>query len=284
MITQKMRSNLTDITESLCNLINEIQIERMQEIPGISIIAPTHFFGKLSPEQENTQIKLKRKYETVAELLKLTFRNAPDGVAQKLDEADQSYRSWLELDPSWSLSTNRASNIDKIKEASKEIENLIDILEVDENGQIILIPDTNSLLISSDPKSYGEICGSKTFVFLLLPTVLSELDNLKILHRNPDVREKAQKAIRRIKGWRKQGSLTDGVTVNKTITVMSEYKEPDMDNTLSWLDDGNSDDRIIASVLSVQTAFPSSRLILATGDINLQNKADSAMIEVGELE
>jgi len=284
MVTQRIRNHVTDITESLCNLINEIPIKRMKEVPGIAIIAPTHYFGNLSLGQENTQIKLKRKYETVAELLKLIFRNAPDGVAQKLDEADQSYRTWLELDPSWSLSTNPVSNVDKLKKASKEIESLIDILEVDENGQIILIPDTNSLLISSDPKNYEEISGSKTFVFLLLPTVLGELDGLKILHRNSDVREKAQKAIRRIKGWRKQGSLTEGVTVNKTITVMSEYREPDMDSTLSWLDDGNSDDRIIASVLSVQTTFPSSRLILVTGDINLQNKADSAMIEVGELE
>ncbi len=284
MVTQKIRSHLTDITESLCNLIIEIPIKKMREVPGIAIIAPSHYFGKLSPGQENTQIKLKRKYETIAELLKLTFLNAPDGIAQKLDKADQSYRAWLELDPRWSLSTDRMSNANKLKKVSNEIESLIEILEVDENAQTILIPDTNCLLISSDPKSYEEISGSKTFVFLLLPTVLGELDSLKILHQNPDVRKKAQKAIRRIKGWRKQGSLTEGVTVNKTITVMSEYKEPDMGNTLSWLDDGNSDDRIIASVLSVRNGFPSSRLILATGDINLQNKADSAMIEVGELE
>lgn len=284
MVTKKIRHHLIDITESLSNLINEIPIKTMQDVPGIAIIAPQHYFGKLSPEQENIQLKLKRKYETLSELLKLTFRDAPDGVAQKLDKADDSFRTWLELDPSWLLSTNRESNVENLKKASEKIESLIDILEVDENSQITIIPDTNSLLISSDPKRYEAISGSKTFVLLLLPTVLSELDSLKILHRNPDVRKKAQKVIKRIKGWRNQGSLTEGVTVNKTITVMAEYKEPDMDNTLSWLDSENSDDRIIASVLSVQAAFPSSRIILATGDINLQNKADSAMIEVGELE
>ena len=194
------------------------------------------------------------------------------------------YRAWLELDSNWSLTPHRDSNIQKFKEISKKLEKLIDVLDVDENGQIILIPDTNSLLISSDPKAYESIPGLEKYTFLLLPTVLGELDKLKILHRNPDVREKAQKAIKRIKGWRIQGSLTEGVTVNKTITVMAEHKEPNMRNTLSWLDDENADDRIIASVLSVQSSFPSSRVILVTGDINLQNKTNSAMIEIGELE
>jgi rRNA-processing protein FCF1 len=284
MITQKIRHQLKDITDSLSKLINEIPIKTMEDVPGIAIIAPDHYFGKLSPEQKNVQLKLKRKYETLSELLKLTFRNAPDGVAQKLDEADETFRAWLELEPSWSLSTNRSSNDETLKKASGKIESLIDILEVDRNGQVIIIPDTNSLLISSEPKSYEAISGAKTFVFLLLPTVLAELDSLKILHRNPEVREKAQKVIKRVKGWRNQGSLTEGVTVNKTITVMAEYINPDMTNTLSWLDGNNSDDRIVASVLSIQAAFPSSKIVLATGDINLQNKADSAMIEVGELE
>jgi len=284
MITKKLRYHLKEITEALCTLTSEIPIKRMQDIPGVAIIAPTFYFGKLSSAQENSQLKLKRKYNTVSELLKLTFHIAPNGVAQKLEETDELYRSWLELNPSWALSTNSETNVKTIKETSEKLENLIDILEVDVNGQIILIPDTNSLLISPDPKSYVSISGSEKFTFLLLPTVLGELDSLKILHRNPDIRDKAKKVIKRIKGWRKQGSLTEGVTVNSTITVMAEHKEPDMKNTLSWLDDQNSDDRIIASVLSLQSIFPSSRVVLLTGDINLQNKADSAMIEIGDLE
>ena len=284
MVTEKIRFNLNQITEKLSNLVNEIQIKRMREIPGIAIVGPDHYFDKLSPEQENIQLKLKRKYETIAELLSLLFRNAPDGVAQKLDEGDKLFRSWLELEPSWSLSSNKASNEEKIRKASKAIENLIDILEVDKNGHVIIIPDTNSLLNTAEPRKYEAVSELNKFTFLLLPTVLGELDNLKILHRNPDVREKAKKIIKRIKGWRKQGALTEGVIVDRTITVMAEFKEPDMANTLSWLDSENSDDRIIASVLSIQASFPSSRIILATGDINLQNKADSAMIEIGELE
>ncbi len=284
MTSKKIRKQLQEITDNLCILVREIPIKRKQESAHVIFISPSYYWGKLSPAQENQQIKLKRKYKTIAELLKLIFHTAPNDVADKLDESDKGFKMWLELDSNWSLSIIRDENDKKIRETAKEIEDLIDILEVDDSDQIILIPDTNSLLISPDPKSYEAIIKSKTFTFLLLPTVLGELDELKVLHRNPDVREKSQKIIKRIKGWRKQGSLTDGVIVNSTITIMAEHKEPDMSNTLSWLNSENADDRIIASVLSVQSSFPATRVVLITGDINLQNKADSAMIEIGELE
>jgi predicted ribonuclease YlaK len=65
--------------------------------------------------------------------------------------------------------------------------------------------------------------------------------------------------------------------------VKAASKEPDFKNTLSWLDPNNNDDRIIASVLALQAEFPSAQMILISGDINLMNKADVAMIETAEL-
>ena len=59
--------------------------------------------------------------------------------------------------------------------------------------------------------------------------------------------------------------------------------EPDMKSSLSWLRGDVRDDRIIASVLELQSVNPVSRVILVTGDINLQNKADVAMIECIDL-
>ena len=56
-----------------------------------------------------------------------------------------------------------------------------------------------------------------------------------------------------------------------------------MENTLSWLDENIRDDRIIASVLEVQSTQPNARVVLVTGDINLSNKADVAQIETAEL-
>jgi len=39
---------------------------------------------------------------------------------------------------------------------------------------------------------------------------------------------------------------------------------------------------IVASVISLQAAHPAARVILITGDINLQNKADAAFTEVAD--
>jgi hypothetical protein len=57
--------------------------------------------------------------------------------------------------------------------------------------------------------------------------------------------EKAEKAIRVIKGFRKQGSVLDVVIVAKTITVQMVPVEPRMADLPSWLDPNNQDDRII---------------------------------------
>ena len=79
---------------------------------------------------------------------------------------------------------------------------------------MILIPDTNPLLGTADPTDYRGVSTNKAFEFILLPTVLAELDELKMLHRNPDVRDKAQNIISRIKAWRAQDPLLDGVISN----------------------------------------------------------------------
>ena len=69
--------------------------------------------------------------------------------------------------------------------------------------------------------------GSPRFRFVIVPTVLAELDELKRTRSAQSVGEKAEKAIRIIKGLRKQGSVLDGVMVAKTITVAGRYSGPE---------------------------------------------------------
>ena len=81
---------------------------------------------------------------------------------------------------------------------------------------------------------------------------------------------------------RKQGSVLDGVTVAKTITVQMVPTEPRLADLPSWLDPDNKDDRIIASSLEIQGAQPSATVVLVTDDINLQNKAEMAFLPWAE--
>jgi hypothetical protein len=279
----KLRTRFSNIADRLAELVRSIPVDRMAEYEHVVYVGPQLYLGKRSIEQQAIQLTLKQEYEIISELLKLLVHGGPKELVARLKESDSHFRDWLNLDARWSVSAHPTENAKNVKTAAEPIERILDILDAASKNDVILVPDTNSLLANADPTAYRNIAGQKSFVFMLLPSVLSELDKLKVEHRNPDVREKARKIVDRIKGWRNQGALVDGVTVDKTITVKAVSKEPDFKNTLSWLDPNNNDDRIIASLLALQAEFPSAQMILISGDINLMNKADVAMIETAEL-
>ena len=256
----RLRLQFTDVARRLAELVRTLPIRRstLNDGGGIVVMAmPDFYFDERSAEQKAVQLSLKREYDIAAEILKLLVRGGPDELVNELSEADTQFRSWLDFE-SWSIKLDPIKNGQQVLAALEPLNRILDVLDSTSKELVIVIPETNSLIADADPTSYRSIAGRDSFVFLLLPTVLGELDKLKVEHRNPDVREKARKVIDRIKGWRLQGSLIKGVTVDKCITVRSVYREPDVKNSLSWLDPDNRDDRIIASVLSVQAEFPSS--------------------------
>ena len=280
----RLQSNLHSLTERAANLIRNMPVEHFERNGGgVVFICPEYHWGQASPEQLNAQLAIKRDYEQWFEIFRSAFRTTTDDISCRIKEVDQGLRQWIELSENWSISPDRAENEKRLREEAERFVEILAILEVDGAIETILIPDTNAIVGEPDPTQYKDIAGDNSFVFLLLPTVLAELDKMKTSHRNPNFREKVKKAITRIKGWRNQGSLLDGVTVNRTITVRAVASEPDMQRTLTWLDEHNLDDRIIATVLEVQSAHPAARVVLITGDINLLNKTDLAQIENAEL-
>ena len=243
------------------------------------MIAPDYYWGNPSEEQMSSQLAIKRDYEEWFEVFYSVFAKAPKNLNRKIKEADQSCRKWIELSQNWFLQPDPSANVKRLRHDVKLFSDLLAIIEASGPMPPVLIPDTNAIAIEPDPTRYRAVIADDSFFFLLLPTVLSELDELKNNHRNPEFRGKVKKVITRIKGWRQQGSLLKGVTVDKSITVKALATEPDMLNTLTRLDRENRDDRIIARVLEVQSSYPNAQVILVTGDINLSNKADLARIE-----
>jgi rRNA-processing protein FCF1 len=273
------------MTDELATLMAGIPVQWYnRHNGGVAVVCPEYHWRDRTPEQSNIQLKLKREFEGWLERVKISFKGAPDDIEYKLDEAENDYRVWVELDANWDLTPDKAENERKLRKAAAVFDKVLDVLDAGKGSAIIVVPDTNAVIKEPDPVQYRTLVGSDSFTFLLLPTVLSELDKLKNLHRNPDFREKAEKTITRIKGWRKQGSLSSGVVVDKSIQIRALHNEPNMKNTLSWLDPEILDDRMIASVLEVQSANSADRVILVTGDINLQNKADAAAIEHLEIQ
>jgi hypothetical protein len=283
-MAERLKTHFSNVASDLRTLLQEINVKFVDHrIPGVAVVAPNYYWNQRSPQQENIRIGLKREYERFFEMLNLMLRQAPNDIIYQFNLYDKRFRDFIELSSSWSLSDNMEDNLNLFNATCEDIIGILDIFHQKDNVDTLLIPDTNSLLINCDPVAYRTLVNTDRFTFLLLPTVIGELDKLKYNHRNPDVKDKAEKVIKRIKGWRAQGTLTSGIKVDKTIVVKSLYKEPDMGNTLSWLDSNVQDDRIIANVLSVQAENTSSIVYLVTRDINLQNKADAVFIATMEI-
>jgi len=281
-ISTKLRTSLEAIEIQLCTLMETVPVIYVgNRGRAVNIIAPDYHWGDLSPGQQAKQLKLNREFGSWMELLSIVLRSAPDSLRKQIDSAEKGLRRWIEFQSNWLLDSTSGPNIEKMRKDIQNFHKILDVLDASGDGPVLTIPDTNFLLEHQDPIEYRQIAGPE-FTFVLLPTVLAELDDLKINHRNPDIRELAKKAIRRVKGWRNQGPLNDGITVDGSITVRALPQEPAMDQTLSWLDGLVRDDRIIASVLEIQAANPSSAVVLVTGDINMQNKADAAAVTVAE--
>ncbi len=283
-IAARLQSDLDALTDRIADLVRELPIEHFDRDSGsVVFMDPDYCWGEATSEQLNDQLTIKRDYEEWFDTFKSVFAQATDDLNRRIKEADSQVRQWIELKSNWSISRDRAAIEEKLRADVKLFYGMLAILDANGPGATILIPDTNAIIGEPSPIHYKSIASDDTFVFLLLPTVLAELDELKVNHRNPDFRKKVNKVITRIKGWRNQGGLREGVTVDRTIKVKAVASEPKMGKTLSWLDENNRDDRIIASVLEVQTTCPNARIVLVTGDVNLSNKADVARIETAEL-
>jgi hypothetical protein len=146
-------------------------------------------------------------------------------------------------------------------------------------GEVCYVPDANALLYNTELDAW-QFNGVPAFTVVLTPTVLSELDDLKV--RGDDkVQPKAEKLVRQIKEYAGRGDLSEGVTLATGMSVVrSLAAEPDMAHTLSWLVPGNKDDRLIASFLEVMRHHPNCEVFLVSRDRNVQNKASFASLPV----
>ena len=166
----------------------------------------------------------------------------------------------------------------KMKDQILILRGYIEELEFKKENNFILVPDTNALIYCYDIAKYEKLIDNKVFRLIVTPTVISELDKIKNEHSNKELTNKVKKIIRIFKGWRKQGNILEGITIENTIDVQFIAKEPNMGDMPTWMDAENHDDRIVASIIEIQRNYPTSKVILITRDMNMLNKATLAKI------
>lgn len=232
---------------------------------------------ELNNEGKQIQNKLLKEYKKFIDLVLVLIKDVSKIMKNEFEECSNEILSYAEQNQQvWVKSTEEV--LSKVLEYIDKQMEVVDSLYDPKEGSLIMVPDTNALLSNPDIENWKFKDVTK-FNLLLVPTVSSELDRLKVFHNNKNIREKCKKIIRKLNEYGRRGTLTEGVPVIKNkIWVRAIAVEPDFNNTLSWLDIQNNDDRILASFIEIMRFHPNSIIILVTNDLNLQNKAEFARI------
>jgi len=274
---REMAEEIEKLLEDL--LLNHSSIYDMSE-PGEGFVIVSQYghyaYQDMGDSGRQVQSRVLDDYRHFYALLSVLLSGQPKDTLEKLSEADDVVIRTIEQQSTWEKETHTA-----LSKAVTALQSQVDLLKHLYNfsaGECIYVPDTNALLYNPAIESWT--FGSQEILRLILvPTVLSELDSLKINHRNETVRQKAELLIRKIKEYRRRGNLTKGVPIVTGRTeLLAVATEPRMDKSLPWLDPQNNDDRFLAAVLEVMRTCPWSPVTVVTRDINLQNKAEFARI------
>jgi len=269
--------NLKSLSADFLLNHSEIYYEPQSDLKFVRVCGSEYRWKGLNNEGKQIQNKLLKEYKEFINLVSVLIKDVSENMKNDFEECYSEILLYIEQNQQgWEESTVEV--LSKLSEYIDKQMEVVDSLYDPKEGSLIMVPDTNALLSNPDIENW-KFEGVRKYNLLLVPTVSSELDKLKVNHNNVNIREKCKKIIRKLNEYRRRGTLTEGVPVIKDkIWIKAMAIEPDFNNTLSWLDIQNNDDRILASFIEIMRFHPKSIIILITNDLNLQNKAEFARI------
>lgn len=213
---------------------------------------------------------------------RLLFPHSTPEVAKRIDKATEHLHRWLQREADdHSIPPTIETARTKVAESVDELRAVARLLPPDD-WPIRLVVDTNTVIDDPDLGRYVVVLGPRYLVHVL-PVVLGEIDDLKRSGRIPELREAARRADRRLKPLRDNGDVRVGARVAGDVFAIFEHTEPRMEGLPGWLDLSVPDDRLVASVLLLQSAHPGSAVHVATSDLNLQTKLSAVAIPFVEM-
>jgi PIN domain-containing protein len=262
-----------------------IEDQRLRNRGGSFVfIAPDWAWGPPSDELRRLQIALVPRFDRWLQRCELIFATAPEELREKLGDKTSRMREWIARDDriggwgaGWDIPPTILEAKAKLRSWGSEVRALIEIVAPQTSDQrVIAVPDTSALVDAPDLGRYGSALGvNEVDVFVIAP-VLTELDALKDQGKNPEIRAKARTAIGAVKALRDRGSLLTGVDLGNDVRVFSRPQEPKFDGLPGALDPSVPDDRILAAAFELQRDHSTAAVVLVTGDVNLQTKAELA--------
>ena len=211
---------------------------------GVFFVGANYAFSALSLEGKRLQSKLLGELKPFAAMARALLWRAPEGKREELDEVEKAMLEVVEQTHCvWHRSPSEALEV--CRKQVRDLFESIEALHDSDEDAVLLVPDTNALLYNTAIASW-RFAGIERATLMLVPTVLGELDELKVSHRSPDVRAKSETLIRQLKEFRRRGRLTSGVTiVSGRLSIRALATEPKLDETLPWLRGDSNDDRIL---------------------------------------
>ena len=171
----------------------------------------------------------------------------------------------------------------KIENSFNVINSFLNDIYSYSTNTVLLIADANSMIYNPDFERWY-FDNFSEFTIVLTPTLISELDILKVDPKKPqEVKDKARKIHNKINDYdsRKGNDILKGVVlVRNKISLISEPIEPNFKYTLSFLNPDNKDDRYIVSTLEIMFKHNSSEVYLVTSDFNLKQKCRIASVPI----
>ena len=273
----RLRAELEQIEALADELLGASQIEyagARNQSAYIVVVAPDWEFAKPTDEVRRIQMRLVPSFDRWVELFSLLFVDAPPELRSKIDETRGEIREWLTREGSlWGLPSDLGKAHELQHSRFETLGGFLDILPAESRPPLV-VPDTSALVDAHAFDEYPRLTGLDRIEVALVPGVLSELDALKDQGKHQLIRDKARAAGNAIKALRLKGRLLDGVAVDEDVMVFSRPVEPDFKSLPRHLDPASPDDRILGAALELQRDRPRGAVILLTGDVNLQTKAE----------
>jgi len=231
----RLEQQLQFLESQVIELLNGSTIEKYPDDPfdEVVMIRNDYHWGEGNESQKRLQLKLLRSYSSLFEQFQLLFYDSPQDIQRQINQSHTAVKKWIEKESGWNVPSTIEEAKALFKEQLQTYYQLLQIFKTSGQTRVILVPDTNALIICPDVSRYGAAVEQTAYTVVIVTTVLSELDKLKRDHRDIEFRNKVQAVIRRLKGLFHQGDIHEGVTVNKTVTVKTTAQGPDFTKTLS---------------------------------------------------
>jgi len=279
----RLQAELAGIKEDLDAILGKSTIEAVNA-PPMFVTASEWRWGPSDAAASAARMSLLGKFRSWFDRFMLLFPHPTPDISRNAEQVNEFVKLWLARGVAFDYSIPRTVEEAKQAAAAKfaVLDELLGIASHAGDKTLRVVPDTSALLRNPGVETYGSAVGATSYLVHIVTAVLGELDDLKDRGRTADVREDAEKVVRRLKGLRDRGSLAEGVTVAGNVRLRLEHREIDARSVLSWLDPAVPDDRIVAAALRLQSDNPAGNVVLITRDLNLQNKADAVGLAYAE--